>query len=522
MQFQAHKGVSTEYPENTMPAFQAAVEQGYDNIELDVSVTADQRFVILHDRSINRTARNQDGSSIIERVAIADITYEEALQYDFGCAFHKKFKGTKIAALEEVLHLVQENHKKIKLDNKFWRFSEQELDAFFRILKPYEKYLAFTCDTAERVRLICEGFPESEIHYDGPITEEILQQMSAIVERDKLVVWLPVQNQWTEWVKIAFAEEERCRFVKKYAKLGLWILSEYREYDWAEKVGADIIETDGQIKPDSFGAVWADMHTHTKYSHDSRCEVTDLCRQEIQKGMNMVAITDHCDIQYKENIDLMANAGRSYEAAKEADHRFGTELKVLTGIELGEGIWFPEECERIANAFDFDVRIGAVHAVRYREYTMPYSQIDFSEFQPEEIAEYIHVYLDDVMESLRLLDYDILAHLMNPVKYIEKTAGISVQLSQFDDKISEILQYIIKHGMALEVNTAALQTDYQGLMPGKEILQKYREMGGYLITLGSDAHIAENGAKGFEEAVSLLKELGFRKLFYYEGRKSRG
>ena len=130
-------------------------------------------------------------------------------------------------------------------------------------------------------------------------------------------------------------------------------------------------------------------------------------------------------------------------------------------------------------------------------------------------------YLDDVLESLEKLDYDILAHLMNPLKYIEKTAGITVELSRFDDKIGKILQYIIQHGIALEVNTAVLYTDYHQLMPGEKILQNYRDMGGYLITLGSDAHIAQRAANGFNEAVSVLKAMGFRNLFYYEGRKSR-
>ena len=59
--YQAHKGVSSENPENTMPAFEAAVRQGYNIIELDVSITKDQQFVILHDKTINKTARHPKG-----------------------------------------------------------------------------------------------------------------------------------------------------------------------------------------------------------------------------------------------------------------------------------------------------------------------------------------------------------------------------------------------------------------------------------------------------------------------------
>ena len=94
MKFQAHRGVQCEAPENTMPAVVAAITQGYDVIEVDVDVTKDGKFVLLHDHFLNRTGRNQDGSEITEKIAISDITYEEALQYDFGVFFSEAFQGT--------------------------------------------------------------------------------------------------------------------------------------------------------------------------------------------------------------------------------------------------------------------------------------------------------------------------------------------------------------------------------------------------------------------------------------------
>ena len=72
MIFQAHRGVSTENPENTMPAFESAVRQGYEIIELDVSVTKDLKFVLLHDDTLNRTGRDENGDSIPEPIKIFD------------------------------------------------------------------------------------------------------------------------------------------------------------------------------------------------------------------------------------------------------------------------------------------------------------------------------------------------------------------------------------------------------------------------------------------------------------------
>ena len=78
---QAHRGVSSEYPENTMAAFRAAAAQGYGVIELDPNYTADGEIVVLHDTTVNRTARLPGGAPIPEPLTIASLTYEEALAY---------------------------------------------------------------------------------------------------------------------------------------------------------------------------------------------------------------------------------------------------------------------------------------------------------------------------------------------------------------------------------------------------------------------------------------------------------
>ena len=115
MQYQAHKGVSTENPENTIPAFLAAIEQGYDLIELDVSPTRDLRFVLLHDTKLNRTGRMADGSELTEEIKISEITYEDALQYDFGIWFSEKFRGTKIPLFDQVLELAEKSGIPVRL-----------------------------------------------------------------------------------------------------------------------------------------------------------------------------------------------------------------------------------------------------------------------------------------------------------------------------------------------------------------------------------------------------------------------
>ena len=137
MKYQAHKGVSTEYPENTMPAYRAAIQQGYDIIELDMGVTKDQQIVMLHDDTINRTARHLDGSVIANPVCIEEITYQEALQYDFGIGKALKYRGTKLALWSEVLKLAAGANVQLKVDNKYQRFSDRQKALLFDMIRPY-------------------------------------------------------------------------------------------------------------------------------------------------------------------------------------------------------------------------------------------------------------------------------------------------------------------------------------------------------------------------------------------------
>ena len=126
MKMQAHRGVCTECPENTMPAFRRAAEQGYPIIELDPKFTADNVCIVLHDWNINRTCRTADGNSFEEAIPVETLTFSQTQQLDAGLWFGEEFKGTKIPLLKEVLAFAKEQNIHIKIDNVFLRFPEHQ------------------------------------------------------------------------------------------------------------------------------------------------------------------------------------------------------------------------------------------------------------------------------------------------------------------------------------------------------------------------------------------------------------
>lgn len=248
MKLQAHRGVNSECPENTLSAISRAIAQGYDVIELDVGVTKDMVFVLMHDDTVNRTGRNADGSEIRKTTALSELTYAELGQYDFGSYFSPEFAGTPVCLLEEALITAKNAGIPIKIDNKYRKFSPEQKEAFFTLLEKWQDTAMLTCCDLPMLQEAAARFPQMRLHYDGFVSVDILPKLNEIVPPERLTVWLPYRNQYTYWFKGAFADPALAAEVRKHGSLGIWLLSEYEELDAAEALGAQIVETPGQLK----------------------------------------------------------------------------------------------------------------------------------------------------------------------------------------------------------------------------------------------------------------------------------
>lgn len=518
MIFQAHKGVSCEAPENTLSAIDLAIRQGYGTVELDVGVTADSRFVLLHDATINRTARLKGGEELDDKIYIKDITYEEALKYDFGIFFSKKYEGEKIPTLSDALKLAKKGGVRVKVDNKYQRFEPAQRLALFKLLAEYPDTAALTCNSVEAIKEALEYLPNARYHYDGEVNEQVLAELKDLFTKDKLTVWLPHENPSTTWVKVPFATPKLARAIKEHFTLGLWILSRGEHLKSAMALGADVIETNGQLKPRMNYGLIADMHTHSENSHDSVCKISDMRDAQAAHGTSIFAVTDHFDTYSHDSYDIFTPIKRAADEAVRLNAEGGDMPTVLRGIEISESFWFPDVYAKARGLAEFDVIIGSVHCVRYELNARAYSLIDFSKLSDVEIAEFLDAYFDDVKELISFCDFDILAHLTCPLRYIVGKYGREVRLEEYAEKIEDILKTIIRRGIALEVNTSTY--DMLGeWMPPVWVLEKYHEMGGHLITLGSDAHTPERASAHFKKAINGLSKIGFSDIYYYKERK---
>ncbi len=264
--------------------------------------------------------------------------------------------------------------------------------------------------------------------------------------------------------------------------------------------------------------IWADLHTHTEYSHDSVCPVREMALAQRERGAALFAVTDHFDTHSYLRYDVHTPILRSCLEAQELNEELGPDFRVLKGVEISEGFWHPEVYRSLMESVSFDVVLGSVHLVRFKGMETAYSGLDFSRCEPSVVSSYTDAYFDDVLTLLDTVDFDVLCHLTCPLKYIRGRYGIVLEEERYLGKIHRILEKVIKKGVALEVNTSALSI-LGDLMPKESILKLYYDLGGRLVTLGSDAHTAGRASEGIATAVNVLKKIGFSHTYYFLERK---
>ena len=240
---QAHRGVSADYPENTMAAFRAAAELGYDTVELDPAFTADGVCVVLHDRTVNRTGRDERGRVLETPTPIAQLTWQEASRLDFGLWKSPRFAGEGLPLLSQALSFAREANMPLKLDNKVEGFTPAQIGTLFSVVQASgaEALCGFTCTRMEYLRAVTERFPHAPIHYDGVVDEARLRQVMALSAGHEVTAWLRWDCPATAWCKTPAVTPQQAALVRALgARLGLWILQDE----------ADILAAHAQYAPD--------------------------------------------------------------------------------------------------------------------------------------------------------------------------------------------------------------------------------------------------------------------------------
>ncbi len=281
---------------------------------------------------------------------------------------------------------------------------------------------------------------------------------------------------------------------------------------------------------------WFDCHCHTWNSPDSESKPEQLCGIAIEKGLGGIAFTDHCNVNYWPNVDVLSIVSKSVKDAERMQRAFTDKLTVLRGVELGNHAYNPEIARRVLDIGDYDIVVGSVHAVSYEGYDKNISKIDFSTFTDELARGYLGTYFKETLRMVSEEDIDAVAHFSFGVRYVMRESGRVIDVTEFFDTINMALKEMVRRSIALEINAnnvvprraveghLIMSTDGEAReLPVEkldyEIARRYHAMGGRLITLASDAHAPERVGRGFEQIVAELKKIGFDEGCYFQNRE---
>lgn len=290
----------------------------------------------------------------------------------------------------------------------------------------------------------------------------------------------------------------------------------------------------------------ADYHVHTAFSDDSTYRLEDVCADACRLGLDEICITDHVDYGVKADVSPLDEEGVLFDSsftsnpdesplsiegqpclnvnyqdyflalasarerwAEPTHDWWGGKLRVRCGLEFGVQPHTAPSFQRLFDARrrELDFILLSCHQIDDKEFWCGDYQRGKS---PEEVTK--NYYLE-ILESQKLYtDYSCLAHL-DAIRRDNRTDQQGMGASK--ELIAEILSCAIEGGKGIEVNTSSVRYGLTDWQPTREILALYRDLGGTIVTVGSDSHAPEQLGSYLRQATDLLRALGFNGIYTF-------
>lgn len=239
----------------------------------------------------------------------------------------------------------------------------------------------------------------------------------------------------------------------------------------------------------------SDSHVHTEFSNDCSVKIEQQIEKAIELGLKFISITDHCEMDYlsseKEN-DYILDTNTYVQKINMLKEKYRKQINVLCGVEIGLRPYLKERISNYVNSYNFDFIIGSSHAVNGIDIGFNFDEF----FKGKNEKQAYREYFEYTLENVKTFD-------------------------NYKDLFAEILKIIIKNGKGTEVNTAGLRKNLGYPHPHKDILKMYKDLGGEIITIGSDAHLPEHIGYKFEDIPEILKSIGFNYYTVFENQNPK-
>jgi len=257
-----------------------------------------------------------------------------------------------------------------------------------------------------------------------------------------------------------------------------------------------------------------DCHMHSSFSSDSSTSMEDMVKAAIRNRLRTICFTEHMDYNFPEKYeyDFLFNPDAYFEKYTELKNKYSDYIEILSGVELGLVCGNETLCSKLVKQYPWDYVIGSVHMIYELD---PYYE-EYWNNKDEHLC--IEKYFNTVYENLCSHDdYDSVGHLDYILRYAPNK-NRTFYYKDYKTIIDKILNHIISHGKALEINSAGYKSGLNTTNPCNEIINRYKKLGGVLFTIGSDAHSVEYPGYYFNEVTTQLREQGINEYVVYKNR----
>ena len=242
-----------------------------------------------------------------------------------------------------------------------------------------------------------------------------------------------------------------------------------------------------------------DFHMHSSVSFDSEEDARTMALAARDRGLKEICFTDHRDYCRTPNWPNMLCDMADYSRAYDALELPG--LKIRRGVEMGLTTWNLQQVTEFLARNRFDLVLGSVHFARDID---PYEK---RFWEGRSVQDGFRVYLEETLEVVKIHDnYDVLGHLTYACKSPHNLTRDVIRFEDFHEITDEIMRVIISKGKGMEINTSGV--DAVGVfLPTADYLRRFKELGGEIVTVGSDAHNAARVGQYTDRALEILKEI---------------
>lgn len=260
-----------------------------------------------------------------------------------------------------------------------------------------------------------------------------------------------------------------------------------------------------------------DCHSHSDCSPDAKNTMHEMYQKACELGLSVYGISDHCEIDLYREDGYCERIERAKEEMQKEKLRRQPGTLLLYGIEIGQPMKNLDLARDIVQKNNYDFVLYSLHrAGSTPDFSLMDFQRDYASYEKQQ--DLLNEYYEELLQMARTESYDLLAHPTYPLRHL-KCLGVNLDGQQ--ELLDEIFREVIRRGKGIEINSSGYNAHHHTneLMPEYPLIQRYRQLGGEILSFGSDAHTTADLGAGLKQAKEAALSAGFRYVAYFVQRK---